>query len=526
MTPEKLEALWTLGQQQEAQGALDAARETYAEILAGSPRQLMVQVKLSELEQRAGRYRAGRHHALQAADTIEQTKRWEGLAFVTANLLIFDERQRVLDLIRQPAWDDPRIIRQSPVLSQQLWLCGDDEAALRLLDSAGRRAGRDHRLAYSRGMALQHLGALERATQAFEESIEIAPQFALSHWSLASHARSAVPAERVARVRAALGSQDGAFERAMLHYALYKELDDADHKDAAWTELESGAGIMRGLLNHSALSFQASIDALLSGTPVQPDGMAQAQGSHTPVFIVGMPRTGTTLLSRIVSAHAAVADGGELNALQHAIGEQLDRFVELPLPADALAALQGIDPRQVAEGYLRRTRGYYTGTTTHLIDKNPMNVFAAGLIAEAMPHAKILCMARGAMDTCYSNLRQLFQNGAFAYSYDQRQLADRYVAFRRVVDAFKARLPSNFMEVSYEELVGDPAATSSAVMEFCGLDFDPVFADITRNTSPSATASSTQIREPIHQHGIGEWRRYEEKLQPLIRRLGELGVAL
>lgn len=526
MTPEKLEALWSLAQQQETEGALDTARDTYAEILAGSPRQIMVQIRLSELEQRAGHYREARRYALLAGETIAQTGRWEGLAFVTANLLIFDERQRVLELIRQPVWDDPRIIRQSPVLSQQLWLCGDDEAALRLLDIALRRAGNDHRLAYSRGIALQHLGRLEQAIRAFEDSIEVTPAFALAHWSLAFHAPSSPPAARVDRIRAALAEQDTALEQAMLHYALYKELDDADQHAMAWSELESGAAIMRGLLGHSSLSFEAGVDALIAGLPAQSIGTALAEGGHTPIFIVGMPRTGTTLLSRIISAHPSVADAGELNALEHAVGEQLDQFVELPLPEDALATMRGMRPTAVAEAYMRRTLGYYGSKATHLIDKNPMNVFAAGIIAKAMPHAKILCMSRGAMDTCYSNLRQLFQNGAFAYSYDQRQLAERYAAFRRVVDACRTQLPANFLEVSYEALVTEPVTTSASVMAFCGLDFNPAFADITRNTSPSATASSTQIRDPIHLHGIGEWRRYEDRLHPLRERLGELGVPL
>lgn len=524
MNPEKLEALWTLGQQQEAEGAVDAARDTYSEILAGSPRQIMVQVRLSELEQRAGRYGPARRCAMLAAETISQTKRWEGLAFVTANLLVFDERQVVLDLIRQPVWDDPRIIRQSPVLSQQLWLCGDEEAALRLLDLAERRAGRDHRLAYSRGVALQHLGRLDQAAQAFEDAIEIKPTFALAHWSLAYHAPASPLGARAERLRAALAAQDGELERAMLHYALYKEFDDADQIDAAWTELEKGAAIMRGLLGYSPLVFTAGVEALLASPPDPCPASTQHHGDRAPIFIVGMPRSGTTLLSRIVSAHPSVADAGELNALEHAIGENIDRFVELPLPADALAQLREVEPTAVAEAYMRRTLGYY-GAKTRLVDKNPMNVFAAGIIASTMPQAKILCLARGAMDTCYSNLRQLFQNGSFAYSYDQRQLAERYASFRRVVDMFKTQLPGNFLEVSYEALVGDPIGTSETVMAFCGLDFDPGFVDITRNTSASATASSTQIREPIHLQGVGEWRRYEDKLKPLMDRLGELGIA-
>lgn len=524
MTPEQLELLWQLGQQHETEGALDAARDTYKKILAGSPRQIMVQIRLSEIEQRAGHYRVARAHALEAAETIAATKRWEGLSFVTANLLVFDERDLVRNLIARPEWGDVRVVRQSPVLSQQLWLCGDEEASLRMLDIAARRVVADPRLAYSRAIALQHLGRIAQATEAFEECLRIAPDYALAHWSLAYHSPSVPPGVRVERIRAALGHNYDQMDRAMLHYALYKELDDAGQGEMAWAELEAGATAMRDMLRYSAIAFDADVDASLSGVNVWPAAAPKPEGGRTPVFIVGMPRTGTTLLSRILGAHPSVADGGELNALEHAIAESVDRFVDLPLQQATIDALRGTDARAVAEAYMRRTSGYYGDNATHLIDKNPMNVFAAGLIAEAMPDARILCMVRGAMDTCYSNLRQLFQNGAFAYSYDQRQLAERYAVFRRVVDHWQERLPANFLAVSYESLVESPIETSKRALEFCGLDFDPVYTDITRNTSPSATASSTQIRDSIHVHGIGEWRRHEERLAPLATRLRELGL--
>lgn len=525
MTPEQLESLWHLGQQREAEGSLDAAREAYLQILSGSPRQIMVQVRLSELEQRAGRYRAARDHAVQAARTLAHTQRWEGLAFVTANLMLFDERQAVVELITLADWNDPRVMTQSPVLSQQLWLCGNERAALHMLDGIAPRVGPDHRLAYSRAMALQQLGQISAATDAFEESIRIDPNFALAHWSLAYHENSSPPGTREARIRTALAQEAGELERAMLHYALYKELDAAGQYAAAWSALEEGAAIMRRMQPHSEAAFMADIDALLSAPPIPPVDVAGAH-PQSPIFIVGMPRTGTTVLSRIIGAHPKVADAGELNALQHALNEKLDRFVDLPLRGADLNELGSESGGAIGDAYLRRTRALYEGAATHLIDKNPNNIFAAGIIAQAMPHAKILCMVRSPMDACFSGLRQLFQNGAFAYSYDQRQLAGHYAAFRRVVQHWEQRIPGNFLAISYEDLVSEPEVVGRTAMEFCGLDFDPAYTEITRNSSPSSTASNTQIREPIHAAGIGAWHRYEQQLKPLADRLQELSVSL
>lgn len=306
----------------------------------------------------------------------------------------------------------------------------------------------------------------------------------------------------------------------MLHYALYKELDDAGERDAAWSELEKGAALM-----HSPFLPPTRLpDALVEPAAAGAAREADAAG-RVPIFITGMPRTGTTLLSRIVSAHPAVADAGELAALEHALAQAMDRFVELPLKPDDASRVGSIPASEIAEAYMRRTGMYYGDGVRCVIDKSPGNVFVSGIIARAMPEARILCLVRGPMDTAYSNLRQLFQNGAFSYSYDQRQLAERYALFQAVVAHWQERLPSNFLAVSYESLVEDPVAVGRTVFEFCGLEFDPAFVDITRNTSPSATASASQIRSPIHQRGIGEWLRYERRLQPFAERLRELGVS-
>jgi hypothetical protein len=241
-----------------------------------------------------------------------------------------------------------------------------------------------------------------------------------------------------------------------------------------------------------------------------------------PVFIVGMPRTGTTVLERILGGHAQVADAGELNDFQHAASLASDRFIQLPLGADDLAALATIDPQAIGRSYLERTAHRYAGKS-HLVDKNPQNVFAAGLIAGALPQARILCLVRDPVDACFSNLKELFAPGAYAYSYDLQELADHYARFRRLVEHWRAKLPQQFHVVRYEDLVADPASVSEAVLRFCGLPPDPGCVDITRNLSRAATASSSQVRQPIHARNVGAWRRYRQPLQPLVERLGQHG---
>jgi hypothetical protein len=188
-----------------------------------------------------------------------------------------------------------------------------------------------------------------------------------------------------------------------------------------------------------------------------------------------------------------------------------------------LDRLAAVDFDEVGRAYMARTLSRYDGRT-HLVDKTPSNVFHAWLIARALPRARVLCLVRDPVDACFSNFKELFGGDAYAYSYDLGELAGHAARFGGLVAHWERTLPGRFMAVSYEALVSDPATTAEAVMRFCGLPFEPQAVDITGNLSPSSTASSSQVREPIHARGIGAWRRYERQLQPLVEGLRRHGA--
>ena len=163
------------------------------------------------------------------------------------------------------------------------------------------------------------------------------------------------------------------------------------------------------------------------------------------------------------------------------------------------------------------------GTTTIFgSGKNPLNFVYSGFLAKALPQAKILCMRRNPLDACFSNLKNLFMNNAFGYSYDLGELADYYLRFDRLSAHWRETLQGHYMEVGYEDLVSDPERIGRKVMEFCGLPFRVDQVDITKNTMPVLTASTSQVRQPINTRGIGAWRRYESQLAPLRDRLAPL----
>lgn len=515
-----LEPQWLAARGHEVKGELSAARAVYESILRGDQTQAFAWYRLSALALLQDRYRDAHAAAVQGAMIAVDSCRWKALPYLTQQLLGFDERAAVRHAIAAADWSNPTILAQSAVLTQQLWLADAHEQGLQLADIALRAVPHSHLLHYVRANLLRHLGRMKEATAAFEHCLSLAPQFAEAHWALSCHARAEPPGARTARVRMALSRASGdTMQQVYLGYALFKELDDAGETEAAWDALMAAATAMRRLQHYDPAHEQATVRALRKtfDAPLA-TGSSHGGDGHTPVFIVGMPRTGTTVLERILGNHSRVASAGELNTFSVCMGLSLDRSFVSPPAADAVHAAMKLDFASVGALYMQRTISLY-GDRAYLIDKNPLNVFNAGFIARALPQAKILCLLRNPMDACFSNLKELFPGGGYGYSYDLDDLGGHWLRFHALAEHWRAVLPGQFMTVEYEALVADPLEVSSRVMAFCGVEIEPDCIDITRNAAPVSTASSSQVRSPIHRGGVDAWRRYERQLAPLRERL-------
>ena len=514
---EDIHSLLRQAQARHAAGQLADAEAGYALVLARDPDNVLAHLRLSELMQSSGRFRAARTSALAAESAIRKTRRWDGLPFVTMQLLGFEERDLVKQAILAADWSQPEIVRHSPVLSQHLWLCDAFDDALRLIEKAGARVAPSPLLSYSRASALRFAGRRDEATAELEHCLALAPNHPQAHWTLAFHQKSEPPGVRVDRIRrakAALPASEPG--QVFLDYALFKELDDADDVAGAWQCLERGMRAKRAEIHYDPAAQSAAIDEIIRraahGSAEATRGLAA--GGHTPLFVVGLPRTGTTLLEQILANHRDVASGGELGDFTQAIDWEVDAFVGSPPSPASQVLADGVDPGALGARYLARTAAA-AGGKAFFVDKNPANLYHAASIARALPSARILCLVRDPMDACFSNLKELFPGQGNGYSYDFAEMAAQHRSFTRLVAAFRRQFPTQFMTVRYEDLVADPEGVAARIADACGLSPQAGLANLEANARAVTTASASQVRGKVHSGNIGAWRRYSQPLEPL-----------
>lgn len=393
--------------------------------------------------------------------------------------------------------------------------------ALALMERARARGldGADFR--YFHALQLQFNGRIDEAEKQMESCLAMGPTFGRASLTLA-RVRGQTPASNhVEFLRSRLAKvEPGSEDHAAFEFALHKELDDLGQGEEAWLALQRGNEVMRRRLGHDPSTERAIFDALVArfGTEAVPATAAMPPGP-VPIFIVGMPRSGTTLLERILGNHSMVMPAGELADFPRQLRWTADlhghALVDLPL----LDACEGLDFALLGRRYLDQAQWRAQGRR-FFVDKLPPNFMLVGFIRRALPHARILHMVRDPMDVCFSNYRALFGD-AYAYSYGLESLGHHHRQYQRLMRHWHATMPGSVLDVDYAGLVRDSAPAARRILAFCGLPYEAACLDTTSNAAPVATLSSAQVRLPIHQRSLGEWHRYEGQLEPLRRALLE-----
>ena len=328
--------------------------------------------------------------------------------------------------------------------------------------------------------------------------------------------------ENLAALEAKLNEIDTLKEeqRLSLHYALGKAYDDLKEYDKAFPHFLEGARIKRAKLHYSPEADSARIDRLIAVFDKKYFTKRKGAGnpSDLPVFVLGMPRSGTTLTEQIIASHPKVHGAGELRDLMEIVQQSGEAGMAYP---ENLLDLSKEQLSNWGQQYVERVR-QHAPDALRITDKMPANYMALGLIPLILPHARIIHVKRNPVDTCVSCFTRLFNRHQDA-TYDLAELGQHYVNYQRLMDHWKKVLPKNsFIEVQYEDIVADMEGQARRLIDFCGLEWNESCLDFHKNTRNIRTASVTQVRQPIYNSSVQRWRNYEQFLTPLLGALGEL----
>jgi tetratricopeptide (TPR) repeat protein len=414
----------------------------------------------------------------------------------------------------------------APVVAAQAhlrWMLGEIPASKKLIDRA-MAAGVDTPDEYHlQAMLLQFTGNIDEAGEVLQECLRRWPSFGGAAMAQANLRKQTAETHhldflrrQLARIPSNSAVRGDNLVRAEFEAAVFKELDDLGRYDEAWSALARSNALMHQLNPYDGEGETAVTDALIHASgAIGPTGAAgPAFQGPTPIFIVGMPRSGTTLLDRMLSNHSDVVSAGEINDFLR----QLHWVADVP-PAGFQGVLSAIhrtgqmDFAELGARYLKQTQWRAQGRRFY-IDKLPINVQMVPFIRRALPHAPILHLVRDPMDVCFSNFKAMFGNVS-AYSYEMRALAHYYGQYVRLTNHWRTTMPGAMLDVSYAALVSEPDASLRRILEHCGLDVEEGCLHPERNAAPVATPSSVQVREAIHTRSLGQWQHYAPQLETL-----------
>lgn len=379
------------------------------------------------------------------------------------------------------------------------------------------------------GHALKTAGRTPEAIAAYRRAIALKPDFGSAWWSLANLKTVRFGADDIAAMRSQLARPD-LDDDARLHFefALGKALEDAGQDAEAFSHYARGNALRRRQVPYdAALARERTRRAIRTYTR---EFFAARAGSGCPapdpIFVVGMPRAGSTLIEQILASHPMVEGTMELPSLIAITRELRERSgsPETTSYHDVLAALDPAELAALGQDYLRRAQVHRREGRPLFIDKMPNNFAHVGLIHLILPNAKIIDARRHPLACCFSNFKQHFARGQ-AFSYDLEDLGHYYADYVALMAHFDAVLPGRIHRVFHEDMVEDPETQIRALLDYCALPFDPRCLRFYENPRAVRTASSEQVRRPIYREGVAQWRRFEPWLEPLKQALGPVLTA-
>lgn len=391
---------------------------------------------------------------------------------------------------------------------------GDHDRALSLFEQAVGRDPASVPFRFNLATSYGFFGKIEAAQAQYEAILALDPHFGRAWLGLAGLRRHTPSSHHIDEIERALTTHPPPVEALRMHYAAAKEYEDIGDFERSFNHLFTANCAHKHRQGFDLSHDRATFDAMMSAF-ADPDYFSGFSNiPDRPIFVTGMPRTGTTLVDTILSAHASVTSAGELQSMPLAIKRATTTGTRHVLDIPTIQAARSLDPHSIGLDYLARARQHNGGTNPVFVDKFPLNFLYIGFIARALPHASIICLRRNPMDTVWSNYKNLFATGSpyYGWSYDLLDTAEYYLMFDKIMAFWHAHFPGRILEVGYEQLVADQYGLTRRMLDHCALPWDERCMHFHTISQAVATPSAQQVRNPLNAGSIGKWRTQESRL--------------
>jgi tetratricopeptide (TPR) repeat protein len=414
------------------------------------------------------------------------------------------------------AWDAVGTLRS---------FAADQQGALEACNRAVELAPEEPQFAFNRASIRRFLGDLEGAESDYDRAIARRPLDFEAYLNRSELRVQTAERNHIAELQASARRPELDWRGfVQIHYALAKEYEDLGRHAEAFDHLQQGARRRREHLRYDVAVDVATVDWIARSYPMAAADPPPQASREDPIFIVGLPRSGTTLVERILASHSSMASAGELDSFALSLVDAArGKSGRANLPRQELVALSAtLDFAALGRDYLARARAAYGGSG-RFVDKMPLNYLYCGLIHRALPNARIVHVVRHPMAVCYAMYKTLFKSG-YPFSYDLREIGRYYGAYRRLMAHWRTTMPGTIYELKYEDLIADQADETRKLLEYCGLEWEDGCLAFHRNPTPSTTASASQVRRPLYDSSVSQWRHYEARLSELKDTLAAEGI--
>ena len=499
-----------------------AAREQAVAVARQFPEQAEAHFLIGLADAAEGRVSAGIDHLQQAVALEGQGEYWAQLARLLSQAHRDGEAAQALA--------EAERARPADALSLDTMGCvyarlGDHAASVPCFEAALALTPGNRAFRYNLAVALSFVGRTDEAETALEGLIALDPQAGRPHHTLAGLRKQTRTRNHLARLRTTYEAARDPQDRLLLGYALSKELEDVGDLHESFQWLSRANAEHRARLAYAPAADAAIFEAIETHWGALGDPPDDAS-LEAPVFVIGMPRTGTTLVDRIIGSHPQMESVGELQAMPVAVKLASGSRTRTVLDPETVLGVVSSDMARIGRAYIDRAIQHRRDPSRRWIDKFPGNFFYVGLIAKALPNARLVCLRRQPMDVVLSNFKNLFATTSryYDYSYDLAEIAEYYVRFDRLMAFWRDRLPGRVLEIGYEDLVADQEGQTRRLLAHCGLEWSDDCLDFHNSAAPVSTPSAAQVRRPIYKDSVSKWRVHAQALEPALRVFERYGI--